>query len=160
MLSQTYDHITKVNGEDLDEVQESEKRKPEMRVVGVPGDKLPGNDLPAQALSTKALGHALSIMFWNSGQSSILRALRGGVSGLLLADYGCGKTSLTMAGALAAAEDPAYKVYFISAANWASQRGGPDDNDIIMDIAFKVKFRGTGVEVVTANQLFAMVSVS
>ena len=135
-----------------------ETKKASSRVVGIPSDKLTGNDLPAQALSGKHLGHALSVMFWNDGQAKMLRALKSSKSGILLADYGCGKTSVLMAGAVLAAEDPSFTVYFISVANWAALRVGSEVHDIIIDQALKVKFKGSGVRVVTANELWEKVS--
>eukprot|EP00092_Neocalanus_flemingeri_P029864 GFUD01032429.1.p1 GENE.GFUD01032429.1~~GFUD01032429.1.p1 ORF type:complete len:865 (-),score=231.02 GFUD01032429.1:102-2651(-) len=134
--------------------EQGEEKRQRKRVVGIPTGTLSGiQGIPAQALSGKPLGHALSVMFWNDGQSSLLRSLRRGESGILLADYGCGKTSILMAAANMAAEDLASNVFFISAANWAAMRVGCHTEDIIMDQALKIKFRNTRVHVVTANEL-------
>lgn len=135
-----------------------ETKQGSTRVVGIPSDKLVGNELPSQALSGKHLGHVLSVMFWNDGQAKMLRALKSSKSGILLADYGCGKTSVLMAGANLAAEDPNFEVYFISVANWAALRVGSEEHDIIIDQALKVKFRGSRVRVITANELWEKVN--
>ena len=138
-----------------EEVTEAQELRNERRwVVGLPSDSLADvKGLPAQALKGKPLGHVLSVMFWNSDQYCLLKFLRKGESCILLADYGCGKTSILMAAAIMAAEDLGTTVYFISAANWGGMRVGCDTHDIVIDQALKLKFRGTHVQVITANEL-------
>ena len=123
-------------------------------VVGVGGEEGPVDGAKAIKLSDlkgKPLGHVWSILFWTRQQLNILEQSKQGKNLVVCGDYGTGKTSLLVFGALEAAKDLNSKVFFIPAAN--SPKSSDGNDQLILDEAVRMKFDGTRVEVVTMGDL-------
>ena len=102
-------------------------------------------------LADKPLGHTWSILFWTQEQLNLLDKLRSGENIVLCGDYGTGKTSLLVFAALEAAKDPNCRVFFVPATNIFNPT--EDNAGYVLDEAVKMKFEGSGVEVVTIGDI-------
>ena len=83
----------------------------------------------------------MSILFWSQEQEKLMRMFRQGMSGIMVGDYGCGKTVLLTA--MAKQECQNSRVIYIPSLAGAE----------ILNISMTNKFQETSVEVWTLSKI-------
>ena len=89
-------------------------------------------------------------MFWNEIQKTVLDSLQSGAGSrdrVLLGDFGGGKTSTMVEGAIQSAQG-AGRTFFMTALD-----GGVEGEESVMGVALVERFAGTGVQVVTPKMM-------
>ena len=153
--SQRYDRAKEMK-EDVDETVKriTGVSKPG-EVVGLGGGQggLGGQGLGLGDLRGKELGHVQSIMFWNDQQEVIVDSLDRQENMILASDFGGGKTVI-LSEAAQQMERTGADVYFINMLDSGKKKDEKDPAEAnILDVALELRFRGSGVEVVTVGRM-------